>query len=160
MNTPWKREDLAWAAGFMEGEGTFYCNIQKGRKEGHKSQAAISVRAVQVEREPLERLQRIFPFGKLYGPYLGKSNRQPHYQFAIHSFEGGQALIAALWPWLSSKRRNQAKTAILKSLEVSNTQGTITRIIRMSTCHPDRKYWAKDMCSPCYNKDYNKKRAI
>ena len=152
------REDLAWAAGFLEGEGTFYCNIQKPKKEGWKAQAAISIRAVQVEKEPLERLANIFPFGKMYGPYMGKSNKQPHYQWAVHSFEGGQALIAAIWPWLSTKRKTQAKTAITKSLQVYNTRGTIHKIVRMSPCHPDRKHWAKGMCSVCYSVDYNKNR--
>ena len=152
------REDLAWAAGFLEGEGTFYCNIQKPKKEGYKPQAAISLRAVQVEREPLERLARIFPFGRMYGPYKGKGNKQPHHQWGVHSFEAGQAIIALIWPWLSTKRKEQAKTAILKSLSVSNSRGTITRVIRMSECHPYRKYFAKGMCNLCYCKDYNKKR--
>jgi hypothetical protein len=159
LRISWNREDLAWAAGFMEGEGTFYCNLQKGKKAWYKPQAAISIRAVQVEKEPLEKLAQIFPFGRIYGPYRSSGNKQEHYQFAIHSIEGGQAMIAALWPWLSQKRRAQAKKALLMSLETQNTQGTINKIMRMAACHPDKKHFAKDKCYLCYNKEYNRKRA-
>lgn len=41
--------DLAWAAGFLEGEGHF-----------RKTENTQQVQATQVQREPLTRLQRIF----------------------------------------------------------------------------------------------------
>ncbi len=47
--------DVAWAAGFIEGEGTFVCSHGRG----------IRVKVVQVNREPLDKLQRLFG-GKIY----------------------------------------------------------------------------------------------
>jgi len=43
--------DIAWAAGFLEGEGSF---------GGHNKMRTPCVRAGQVQREPLERLQKMF----------------------------------------------------------------------------------------------------
>ena len=54
----WKREDLAWAAGFMEGEGSFRCNV-----------------------------------------------------------------IAALWPWLSTRRKDQCKKSIAQVLSTRRHNG-------------------------------------
>jgi hypothetical protein len=108
----WTREDLAWAGGFLEGEGSFRANTS--RRENGKSWVTLTVDVVQVNREPLEKLLQIFPFGKIYGPYThsGKGTRLPHYRYIVHSLNTGQAIIAAIWPWLSAKRRTQATNAI------------------------------------------------
>ena len=47
--------DIAWAAGFMEGEGSFMSRCK----------GAILLECVQVQKEPLERLQKLFG-GNLY----------------------------------------------------------------------------------------------
>lgn len=117
----WSREDLAWAAGFLEGEGSFRVGRSTKNKRIYK---VLDVSAVQVEREPLEKMLSIFPFGKIYGPYThsGKGTRLPHYRFVANRFERAQAVIAAVWPWLSTKRKAQCKAALTEIIEHSKRE--------------------------------------
>ena len=54
------REEIAWAAGFFDGEGCF-SYIQKARY--------VCLRIGQSELEPLERFREAVGLGKIYGPY-------------------------------------------------------------------------------------------
>ena len=151
------REDLAWAAGFIEGEGSFLSNITYHNKNSGRAYVTFQVSAVQVEQEPLEKLLRIFNFGRIHGPYSRKDNKsQPFYRFSTNSFEGSQAITAALWPWLSQKRKQQAKAALLKTLELLRAPHAkpITRPSRIAICHPMAKHLAKGLCSACYQKGW------
>ena len=106
MNT----HELAWAAGFFEGEG---CISAVPRAHGgHRFQIQIC----QVDTEPLERFRLAVGVGSLFGPYQYKGNRQPHYRFQTASFEDTQAVIAMLWRWLSRRRKDQAKRTLLTVL--------------------------------------------
>jgi hypothetical protein len=91
--------DLAWAAGFIEGEGSF-------------KHSSSSLCADQVQREPLERLQRFFG-GSIYAkthPSMGP-RRLPSRRWTIN---GGRArgVMLTLYSWLSPRRRQQ----LLRSL--------------------------------------------
>jgi hypothetical protein len=97
------QSELAWAAGFFDGEG---CT---------SAARGIPIVAVtQAERATLERFQRaVGGIGKIFGPYLkpcAKSftTRQPQYHYRAVRFEESQALIAMLWKYLSPPKRNQA----------------------------------------------------
>lgn len=50
--------DLAWAAGFLEGEGCFKINFLRGGRN-----VGPAVTATQVDKAPLERLQKLFGGG-------------------------------------------------------------------------------------------------
>lgn len=103
------REELAWAAGFFDGEGntnTYDTRITGGR-------LAVQLKVAQIHRETLERFQRIVPGGgRVYGPYLRPANDQ--FQFKVSGFEGVQAIIAQLWPWLTPVKRDQATEALVR----------------------------------------------
>ncbi len=104
------REELAWAGGLFEGEGTFSDKKRNGRTVAIK--AAIKMTDLDV----LQRFQRAVGVGSISGPYqitTAKGNEsKPIYTWAISSFEGTQAVIAMLWPWLQSRRRVKAKALI------------------------------------------------
>jgi len=94
--------EVEWAAGFLEGEGCF-SSYGKGR--------AIRVAAPQVQREPLEKLQRLF------GGHLGrkarleKSNQQSCFRWQV----GGKraaGIMMTLFSLLSSKRKWQIQKAL------------------------------------------------
>jgi len=96
------REDLAWAAGFFDGEGHVSCpNPQKGR---------MLLSVGQTDTRPLERLQQLFGVGAIYGPFT-KDRRKPYWQWSIQNFEEVQYVIAAMWPWLTVKKE-QATLAL------------------------------------------------
>ena len=87
--------DLAWIAGFLEGEGSFCA-----------SRATVS--AVQVNPEPLRNLQGILG-GRLYH-YVNKQGCA----FWRWTINGSEAIGVAftLYRWLSRRRRQQVSTMV------------------------------------------------
>lgn len=99
-------EDHAWFAGFFEGEG----NVRLSSRRTGNHQRAYGSPALdicQVNKEPLEKVLQLFPFGHLYGPYQYKSNRQPHYKFMITGRDRVELVYRIIFPLLSAKRRAQ-----------------------------------------------------
>lgn len=106
--TPTHREELAWAAGFLDGEACFKfytANNDKGR-------GRLAVTVAQVRREPLDRLATLFG-GTVRGPYGPYQNsKQAHFQWDTSSYERAETVIESIWPWLSDPKREQALQAI------------------------------------------------
>lgn len=102
------REKLAWAAGFLDGDGNirFHRVRPKERTYGY----AI-IQAGQMGREPLDRLKSAVGFGKVYGPYKHKGRGGQYFHYSICAFEETQAVLAMLWPWLGTQRKAQAVKA-------------------------------------------------
>lgn len=92
--------ELYWAAGFLEGEGSFGCY---GRLNNYK------VECGQVQREPLERLQRIFGGGIHLKPAKGRHQAIYHWLA-----QGGRAASVAmtLWALMSPRRKEQIERAL------------------------------------------------
>lgn len=102
-------EELAWAAGFFDGEGST-C-ISRTTKGGHKYQKP-HIEVAQSDRAVLDRMRAILGIGKVYGPYVPKTNRlskRPYYRLTITSEVNVQAAIRKMWPWLSEQKRQQAE---------------------------------------------------
>lgn len=92
------REEVAWAAGFYEGEGTIYL-----------SRTSPRMYVTQVNVEPLSRFREVLGVGTVRGPYQQKNpGSQPIYKYTVNGLEKVQAIIAMIWPWLSDRRRAQA----------------------------------------------------
>jgi hypothetical protein len=88
------REELAWAAGLFEGEGTVSYNA-----------TAIFM----CDEDRLRAFRQALGFGTV-GPHTKRRNqRQPQYKWYAQSFEGVQATAALLWEWLGPRRRAQFK---------------------------------------------------
>lgn len=101
------REELAWAAGFLDGEGCF-SYTESGRH------ACVSI--TQTERQPLERFLAAVGTGRIYRPYEkptgGQWRRKPQYVFRVHRQERVQAIAAMLWFKLGPIKRRQALDAL------------------------------------------------
>ena len=106
------REQLAWAAGFMDGEGHFgvQTRLNKNRKTPYSH---LILRACQIDIRVLEKLNSILPGGHIHGPYLAPNRQNPVWAFQISTFEKVQPAVAILWPWLGPVKRIQAKKALL-----------------------------------------------
>jgi hypothetical protein len=90
------REELAWAGGFFEGEGSTTITSQ-----GRAVHASASQRII----EPLERFRDAIGFGEIYesrGMFVWATSRAEHVQ----------ALAAMLWPFLSERRKEQFKKTL------------------------------------------------
>lgn len=96
--------DLAWAAGFMEGEGTFDANPVKGRRYAR-------VTAYQNNLEPLKKMQALFG-----GSIWGFRKMRPQATEIGHTWQvhGARArgVMFTLWSFLSAKRRGQVRLAL------------------------------------------------
>lgn len=97
------REELSWAAGFFDGEGTTYSNRGVPR-----------LNVPQADPRPIDRFKaaiggighvRIVPPPKLY------PTRKQQWHWDTTSFEHAQAALAMLWSFLSRPKREQALKA-------------------------------------------------
>lgn len=88
--------DLAWVAGFLEGEGSF------GRHRGCER-----VAAKQVNREPIDRMLSLF--GGAAGQYQTKTS--PVWQWST-SGARARGVMLTLYPMLSARRQGQIRHAM------------------------------------------------
>jgi hypothetical protein len=103
-----EREELAWAAGLFDGEGTTYFH------ERNKYPILSLCQAGDYALEILDRfgaalavyhdirLNRVLPSGKL------------NYQLHIVSYDRVNYALDLLWPWLSTQKKIQAKECLAK----------------------------------------------
>lgn len=102
--TNW-REELAWAAGFYDGEGCTSICITRGKPRGR-------VNVNQNETITLERFQRaVLGLGRINGPY----GDHHMYGWGAGKWEEMQATIAMLWAFLSETKRKQAARVLAQA---------------------------------------------
>jgi hypothetical protein len=111
------KEALAWAAGFFDGEGCFFFGTYR-RKDGRIDQWT-ETRITQADREVLDRFASAVGLGKVYGPYARtKANHASQWQYVAYGFASTQAIVASLWTWLGSIKRDQARRVLLAGSQV------------------------------------------
>lgn len=102
-------DELYWAAGFFDGEGTTVC-VRNGK---HRR---LMVTITQVRREPLDRFQNaVCGLGRIHGPYQrtdSQYNVQPHYTYQCQAANSSRAVIAMLRPLVCSIKREQMDAAL------------------------------------------------
>lgn len=99
-------EALAWAAGFLDGEGHFGFQTSKSK---NCDRGSLVIEARQVRREPLDKLSEIFG-GNITGPYSNKG--QGYYSWHTTAAEKVKFIIDSIWPWLTEPKREQAGEAL------------------------------------------------
>ena len=108
--------ELAWAAGFFDGEGSTFLNNRGAR--GRRWRPTVRLGIGQTDVRPLERFKAaVGGLGTVrgpYGPYQTSSYvmRTPRWQWDVQGIELTQAIIAMLWKWLSPPKREQAARAL------------------------------------------------
>lgn len=99
--------NLEWAAGFLEGEGTFWVSDRKRKY--------VAVSAEQEEREPLDRLQKYFGGSVRYYRHKsvtpnGNLYRNPNHRW-LASGARARGVMMTLYSLLSLRRRQQIRRA-------------------------------------------------
>ena len=101
--------ELAWAAGFWDGEGCCFTGV---RKKGYRYIAASvsqSLNTICLERF----LAAIEGIGKIYGPYEDHRNgRSARYEWRVSRLDDVLAVKDLLWPYLSDPKRQQFDTKL------------------------------------------------
>ena len=91
--------DLAWAAGFIEGEGTFAWN-------GGTQHVAVC----QVNKEPVSKLQELFG-GSLRQHAARTKTNQPYWRWFV-SGSRARGVMLTLFTFMSDKRKEQVRYAL------------------------------------------------
>jgi hypothetical protein len=95
-------KEIYWAAGFLEGEGSLSTRGPYGN----------FVTAAQVQREPLERLQRIFGGKIFYYDYSHKyPTHSPVYRWQV-SNAAARGVMMTIYFLMSTKRKLQIKKVL------------------------------------------------
>lgn len=103
------REDLAWVAGYLDGEGCWTLSSK------HLKRGGPNIQVSSIRKENLDRIVDILGIGKVYGPYdhsKYKKNAQPQYAYRAYGFEKVQAITAMLWTWMQPEKK-EAATRVL-----------------------------------------------
>jgi hypothetical protein len=103
--------DVAWAAGLYEGEGTCHSGYGTYRYKGElrsRKTPTYQLRIAMTDLEPLQKFQETFGVGVINGPYMSAKSTKPAWHYSVTGYERTQAIIAAIWPWLSPRRKDQA----------------------------------------------------
>lgn len=87
--------DIAWAAGFYEGEGHLSYRTGNG---------GPLVVINQCNKEPLDKLQALFG-GQVYGPKKVKGGRQDVYIWNLTKHTESRSFIYSIFPYLSDKKQ-------------------------------------------------------
>lgn len=120
--------ELAWAAGFFDGEGCF-SSARDGATKRPRTLMAIG----QTERSSLDRVQAALGFGKVKGPYRARGRRRPYWQFYINDFEHSQAALAMMWRWLGAPKRIQA-AAVFQEVKDYMEKRRLDQEARLAVC--------------------------
>ena len=105
----YNREELAWAAGLFDGEGSSFITFTRRRPWNRK----CLVRSLSMKQNHISVLKRFYKaiggLGSINGPYKYKYHKHAVYEWATRKFEDVQAVIAMLWFKLDKIKRAQAK---------------------------------------------------
>lgn len=109
------REELAWAAGFFDGEGTaVLANLNSRRVHpttGVRRDYPTPQLAVTQHYDP-ETVHRfhaaVLGLGKVYGPHSSRGTaNHPRWAWQCRRPHEVLAVVPMLWPWLSGPKRRQ-----------------------------------------------------
>lgn len=108
-----RREDIAWCAGFFDGEGSVGCYdglmyLQIEQKVEWCCEEPFS--------DVLERFALVFPVTTVKGPYTNRSNHSnlSTMRYVATGFEKVQYIISSMWEFLGEVKRDNYREALKK----------------------------------------------
>lgn len=96
--------EQAWAAGFFDGEGTYYRRNRRNLKD-------TNIEIAQLDPRPLTRFQKAVNQGKVINR-KGRGHTKPHFMWVCYRKDDVEDVVNQLWPHLSEPKKEQ----ILKAL--------------------------------------------
>lgn len=126
------REQLAYTGGLFEGEGSLNA---RGCK--------LWVQIRMTDREPLDEVHKATHLGKIDGPYPQPAPKKDLWVWRISCFEEAQAFVAMIWPWLSPRRKEQARqmlaqvaASVVRPDRVRRVRRHVRRKCEATCCQP------------------------
>jgi hypothetical protein len=120
-----ERTELAWAAGFWDGEGSAYLTGADARTTKYP-QARINQSSPAGVPEVLVRFQRVLGFGRIQGPDLAEG-REPLYRWVVSSRADVNATFDVLRAWLGDVKRAQFRDVLGVGARVSDGRSFTSR---------------------------------
>lgn len=104
--------EVAWAAGFFDGEGSVFVRNTARHKGGTTGKlyplTTVEMGVSQVRIEPIIRFHRIVGIGKIGGPYGGlRPGRSAYFRWNTAGRPSVFRVAQLLWPMLSLPKREQ-----------------------------------------------------
>lgn len=90
----WTRENLAWLAGLVEGEGTLI-------KIGGRPKLAVQM----TDQDVIRKAEFIAGMGRTYRCGRQQAHHKDSWKWQVGNHRHAMALMWALWPWLGERRR-------------------------------------------------------
>jgi hypothetical protein len=116
-------EELAWAGGFFDGEGSTY--LEKHRTHpGHFDPVLYVPQSAESGIAPeLLRLQAALNVGRISGVQRPKPPRRPYRRLRVYTPEKVQLALHQLWPFIGTVKRAQAR----RVMQVIHSQPDLPR---------------------------------
>ena len=118
------REDLAWCAGFFDGEGTV--GFKHKPKPGYHGPPMLSL--PNTDLDMIEEFKIIVKCGAIYSKNVIEG-RLPCWAWNSNSFENSQAVMCMMWSFLSSDKKMKyhylAKLYLLNKVHHPKGHGTL-----------------------------------
>lgn len=103
--------DVAWCAGFYEGEGSIFANVGTYKESG-RPRINLCLSVPQVYIEPLEKFQAVFPGGTIY--YRDRTGNAQGIYTLVYNNENAKRVMEVLLPLLSERRKEQYNAQLEK----------------------------------------------
>jgi hypothetical protein len=107
MQAGWRmrREEIIWAAGLFEGEGSFAAGMSVHKRN---KKPRLGMRMTTTDRDVAERFMKAVGVGTIrVRPQTGLGTKDVH-EWGTGGFHRTQYLVAMFWPWLGTRRRARA----------------------------------------------------
>ena len=104
----WLREELAWAAGLIEGEG---CVSRTQTTERSRAYNYWHLRVASTDLDVLEHLRRVIGFGRIYKQTV-KDGCKPAWQWVIYVQPEVYAVLVAMVDFMGARRRARMLEAL------------------------------------------------
>ena len=136
-------EELAWLAGWLEGEGCFYAYLTNNYFK-------IGVQGTSTDRDTIEKIC-LMVGGVFRGPVAGvKENHKDHYVWGVYGRDNAVDLMHRVRPYMSVRRKEQIDNALVLELTAPRRQeslhGTQSRYIHRGCRCEDCKRANTDAC--------------
>jgi hypothetical protein len=128
----WSRENIAWLAGLIEGEGCFY--IQPGRT------GSSLIKVQMTDEDVIRKCERIAGCGVITGPHHRVAGQKAVWTWTVARGKHVLALAYAIYPFMCSRRQAKLVTlvdrlkAMKKPLDRQRRHGTYSKYARGCRC--------------------------
>ena len=112
--TPSGDEQLAWAAGLFDGDGSTYFAKHRTHPGYRTAEIAITQSSIAGVPDVLSRFRTVIGnIGHVGGPYGGDATHDPVYRLKVYRLTEIETVISRLRPWLGPVKRAQAEAVIV-----------------------------------------------